>query len=474
MKKRFLYFLLIFLSSTGALFSQGLNNSDNAYKVKLTDLIRQIEFRFHVIIRCPEDMAPQVDTQWVPYGQWRLRNDFDRTVENVFIPLDLKLVADGKEKGRYKIKQYEYYRWLPEDGYAYMQYLGSHYHDRDSWQLRGDSLKMAIRKALRLDPMPNFKQAQPILNSYRKYDGYSVENFALETLPGFYICGSIYRPLKSKGRLPLVLSPDGHWKDCRYRPDCQYRCATLARLGCIAVSYDLFAWGESLLQFKDADHRRSLSETLQIYNSFRILDYMLTRKDVDTDRVAISGGSGGGTLTMLVAALDNRIKVAAPVVSLSCYMFGGCPCESGMPGQLSSGGTDNPEIASLIAPRPLLIVSDGHDWTDHVPQWEYPFLQHIYGYYGDESLVENVHLPLESHDYGINKRKALYGFLARRFRLDLKRIEGRDGQIDESPVTIEPNEAMYVFGKHGELLPKDAIHGFDTLVKEFNESTQKH
>jgi hypothetical protein len=299
-------------------------------------------------------------------------------------------------------------------------------------------------------------------------DGYTVENIAFEVLPGVYTCASLYKPAKIKGKIPVVLCPDGHWEKHRYRADCQYRCASLARMGCMAISYDLFAWGESLLQFKTEDHRRSLAMTVQTLNAFRILDYMLKLKEADTSRVAISGGSGGGSHTMLVTALDDRIKLSVPVVMVSSYHSGGCPCESGMPVHLCGGGTNNVEIASMAAPRPQLVVSDGGDWTAHVPEIEFPFLQKMYGYYGKTDQVENVHLPQEKHDYGINKRTALYEFIGKHFHLDMSAVKDKTtGKIDESKVTIEPENALYVFGDHGEKLPANAIHSYDELKKQF-------
>lgn len=258
----------------------------------------------------------------------------------------------------------------------------------------------------------------------------------------------------------MILNPDGHWEKQRYRPDCQYRCATLARMGAITFSYDLFAWGESLLQFKTEDHRRSLAMTVQVLGSFRILDYLLSLKEADHSRVAITGGSGGGSHTVLMTALDDRIKVSAPVVSLSSYFYGGCPCESGMPIHQCGERTDNVEIAAMAAPRPQLVVSDGKDWTDRMPEHDFPYLQKMYGYYGKTAQVENVHLPEEGHDFGISKRKAVYQFMTKYLGLDA-------GKIDESKCTIEPETALYVFGEKGERLPANAIKGFAALEALF-------
>ena len=122
--------------------------------------------------------------------------------------------------------------------------------------------------------------------------------------------------------------------------------------------------------------------SIQVLGSIRILDYLLSLKDADPKRVAITGGSGGGSHTVLMAAIDDRIKVSAPVVSLSSYFYGGCPCESGMPIHDCGGRTDNVEIAAMAAPRPQLVVSDGGDWTDRMPEHDFLYLQKMYSWYG--------------------------------------------------------------------------------------------
>ena len=159
------------------------------------------------------------------------------------------------------------------------------------------------------------------------------------------------------------------------------------------------------------------------------------RRDIDTTRVAANGGSGGGTHAVLLALLDRRITASAPVVHVASHFDGGCPCESGMPVQLAGGGTCEAELAAIIAPRPLLLVSDGGDWTHTNPELEYPFIRRIFGFYGAADNVRNVHLPDERHDFGPNKRKAVYDFFADVFGLDRS-------MIDESKVTIEAAETM--------------------------------
>jgi len=207
--------------------------------------------------------------------------------------------------------------------------------------------------------------------------------------------------------------------------------------------------------------------------SIRILDYLLSLKDADIARVAMTGGSGAGSHTVLMTALDDRIKVSAPVVSLSSYFYGGCPCESGMPVHNCGGHTDNVEIAAMAAPRPQLIVSDGKDWTDQMPEHDFLYLQKMYGWYNSTSQVENVHLKEEGHDFGINKRTAVYEFMAKHLDLNLKAIQDATGKIDESKITIEPEQALYVFGNNGELLPAHAVKGFANLETLFYKSIGK-
>ncbi len=443
-------------------------NSDGAYPKPLKEVLNDIEKRFNVKIKYVDSL---VTGKTVSYASWRFRKDVDQTLDNVLSPLDLKVNKEGE--GKYKLKTYEYYRWNVADGWAELDRIASQYHNLSEWEKRKQQLKPALMQALQLSPLPVSPNSKPIITSVRKFDGYTVENIAIEVLPGLYINGSLYKPSVIKGKIPVILNPDGHWEKQRYRPDCQYRCAAMARMGAMAFSYDLFAWGESQLQFALEDHRRSLSMTIQVLGSIRILDYLLSLKDADAERVAITGGSGAGSHTVLMTAIDDRIKVSAPVVAISSYFYGGCPCESGMPIHDCGGRTDNVEIAAMAAPRPQLLVSDGGDWTDKTPEHDFPYLQKMYGLYGKTANVENVHLPNDKHDFGITKRTPVYKFMAKQLGLNLAAIQDAKGNIDESKITIEKEEAMYVFGDKGEKLPVNAIKGFANLEKVFYQSNKK-
>ena len=440
--------------------------SDDQFRLPLKTVITEISNRYGVAIRYPEDL---VKDKWVTFAEWRYRPDLEQTLSNVLTSQDLTFAKEGEKK--YKLQAYQYHLKTVEEGKAQMAFLSSLYNDVQSWQRRKDSLRRCFWSALRLTHLPQKPASKPIVTAVRKFAGYTVQNIALETLPGVYVCGSLYRPLNAKGKLPVVLNPDGHFSKGRYRDDCQYRCAMQAKMGALAFSYDLFGWeGESILQIDPKDHRRSLVQSIQVLSAERILDYLLSLKEADPARVAITGASGGGSQTMLMTALDDRITLSVPVAMLSSYHSGGCPCESGMGIHLCGGGTNNAEIASMAAPRPQLVVSDGGDWTQHVPENEFPFLQRVYGFYGKTGAVQNAHFASDKHDYGINKRKAMYAFLAMQFGLNAGKIKNAQGEFDESGVTIENENALKVFGDKGENLPSTAVKGFDAVTKVFTDA----
>jgi hypothetical protein len=240
----------------------------------------------------------------------------------------------------------------------------------------------------------------------------------------------------------------------------------LAKMGAVVFSYEMFGYGESQLQVKKEDHKSTLAPTIQTWNSMRVIDFLTSLPYVDSKRIGVTGESGGGTQTFLLTALDDRVTVSVPVVMVSSYYAGGCTCESGLPiHSCTDLGTTNAEIAAMASPRPMLVISDGSDWTANVPQIEFPYIKKVYALYGKEGNTENVHLANEGHDYGVSKRMPMYDFMAKHLGLDINLIKDKKtGKIDESKVTIEPYEAQLVFGKEGKL-PVTAVKGIDAVRK---------
>jgi dienelactone hydrolase len=362
----------------------------------------------------------------------------------------------------------------PEQGKAVLEEALVRFPDRPSWDAYARHMRERIQQGAGLQPWPRRTPLDAVVHSRRAHAGYTVENVAFESVPGYLVTGNLYRPLGARppyaavlathGHARSVLTPDDYDTHARFSPGMQLRCATLARMGAVVLSIDMFAYGDSIQLVGQDAHKQPLAFTLQLWNAMRAVDFLQTLDGVDPARIAVSGESGGGTQAFMLTALDPRIAVSVPVVMVSSHFFGGCPCESGRPVHRSADHfASNAMIAALAAPRPMLVVSDGKDWTSQVPEVEYPFLQKVYGYYGAGKNVVNVHLPDEGHDYGPSKRAATYRFLADRLGLDLRAVQGADGTIDESKVTVERAAALHVFNADFPI-PPHALH--DALAIE--------
>lgn len=337
----------------------------------------------------------------------------------------------------------------------------------DAWERKAERIRAGILTGAKLQTLPPRTALNPIRHSRREGDGYTVENVAIESLPGFFVTGNLYMPnstVSTPGtQFPAILCPHGHWSKAedygRYRNDMQIRCANLARMGAIVFAYDMIGYGDS----DQIDHKHPEGIRIQLWNGMRIIDFLETLPEVDKNRIGMTGASGGGTQTFLLTALDERIKVSVPTVMVSAHFFGGCACESGMPIHRSADHqTSNVEIAALAAPRPMLLISDGGDWTLHTPELEYPYIRHIYQLLGAEDEVAFAHFADEVHDYGPSKRKAMYPFMAQHLGLDLSQITNEAGEIDESRINLLSREDLTIFNlEHPR--PVHAIMGAEAL-----------
>ncbi len=402
---------------------------ETRYERSVSDLMADVSKRFNVRFKYNVDTVGKR----LPYADFRVRPySIEQTLDNICKYFDWNW---WKQNGNvYKIKPYEYPRRHEEEGRLMLDYLSTLYSNKAQWEARRDSLRREVRQRLELDAFLDSCTLKPLLSKVRKHDGYTTQNICIELTPGQHLFGTIYASLK-KGKHALIICPDGHWP-YRYRKDEQQRLGTLARMGAACVDFDLYGWGESEKEVGAEAHHTSRAHVYQAACGYVLLDYMLkNRKDIDPTRIGVCGGSGGGTHTVLLSLLDERVTVSAPVVHLASHFDGGCPCESGKPVQLSAGGTCEAELAAVMAPKPMLIVSDGGDWTSSVPTLEFPYLQRIYGFYDAKENVRNVHLPKERHDFNKNKRQAVYDFFIDIFGLDRS-------MLDESKVTIEPDNEL--------------------------------
>jgi len=308
------------------------------------------------------------------------------------------------------------------------------------WLKRAEELRSRILFACGLYPELERKGLNAQVFGRIEHEDYSVEKAFFESHPGFYVTGNLYRPLDG-GRHPGILNPHGHWSDGRLAEDVRARCINFARQGHVAFLYDMVGYNDSKqLDHKFGGPKESLWGLslmgLQTWNSIRAIDFLQSLGDVDPERIGCTGESGGGTQTYMVAALDSRIKAAAPVCMVSAHFQGGCLCENAPSLRLD---TNNVEIAALIAPMPMLLVSATGDWTRRTPWVEYPFIRRIYGFFGASAKVKSVQVNAP-HNYNRESREAAYAWFGK-WLLGSSDPE----RFKERPYTLDKDQDILVF-----------------------------
>ena len=329
------------------------------------------------------------------------------------------------------------------------------YKTRTEWEARATRLRKQILFAAGLSPMPQRDPLTPQIFGRVERKGYSIEKVLLQTLPGYYLGGNLYRPLGKAGKLPAVLAPHGHWAYGRLENttinSVPARAINLAIQGYVVFSYDMTGYNDTIQTPHEFEGPREQLWAfsplgLQLWNSIRAIDFMESLPEVDPQRIVMTGESGGGTQTFLTTAVDGRIKVSAPVNMISAIMQGGAICENAPGLRL---GTSNLEIAAMMAPRPMLMVSATGDWTRNTPREEFPALRSIYELYDRAADLETIQIDAP-HNYNQPSREAMYSFFSSRV------LGAPKGQaVSEQRIAVEKPQDLLAL--HGRLLPENAL-----------------
>jgi poly(3-hydroxybutyrate) depolymerase len=206
---------------------------------------------------------------------------------------------------------------------------------RARWDAFARRLREHLRLSLGLTPsLPDAPLRALRAEAYRA-DGYRIERFALETLPDFYLTGSLFVPeTPADARAPAMLQPHGHFEQGRLNEADVSRAVALARAGVYVLCYDMVGyndqfqlphWGAEPLEWRRWGFSRA---GLQTWNSLCAFEWLRQQREIDPQRIGCSGISGGGTQTFLLGALEPRLSCAAPVKMVSSIMQGGCICEN--------------------------------------------------------------------------------------------------------------------------------------------------
>jgi len=266
---------------------------------------------------------------------------------------------------------------------------------------------------------------------------YRIEKIVFESQPHFYVTANLYLPKSGRPPYPAILFPLGHERGGKTNPTWQQMLGSLATKGFVALTWDPVGQGERL-QIYDEDLRESkvgdsttehtvvgaqcmlVGDHLArytIWDGLRALDYLLSRKEVDSARIGLTGNSGGGTHTAYIAALDDRIQVAAP----SCYItswrlmldtIGPQDAEQTFPFWLQQG-LDYPDYLYAFAPKPYLLLSAIRDFFPIAGAREtFAEAEKVYAAIGAKEKLGMFEAD-DGHGYNKPRRLAAYDWFGR-------------------------------------------------------------
>lgn len=266
---------------------------------------------------------------------------------------------------------------------------------------------------------------------------YRIEKVIFESQPRFYVTANLYIPNGGTGPYPAILFPLGHESGAKAHEAWQYVLGSFATKGFVALTWDPLGQGERS-QFFDGDTRASRlgASTREhsmlgiqaflsgdnvaryfIHDGIRALDYLVSRKEVDASRIGVTGNSGGGTMTTYLAALDDRLQVAAP----SCYItswkslitqLGPQDAEQNLPPWLSTG-FDFPDLIHAFQLKPYLVLSAIRDFFPiGGARATYATAKGVYERAGAGDRIAMVEAD-DGHGYTKPRRLAAYAWMSR-------------------------------------------------------------
>ena len=333
-----------------------------------------------------------------------------------------------------------------------------------AWEARANELRRRVKIATGIWPLPERTPLNAVIHGKVQRPGFTVEKVYFEAVPNHFVTGLLFRPEdngKHNIKHPAVLCPHGHGGRLQDYGEAKMpaliesgaekhlksgrfpklaRCAQLARMGCVCFIFDMLGYADSQqisyqvahrfakqrpemegkkswgLYSAQAEMRLQSIMGIQTWNSIRCLDFLQSLPDVDGERLAVTGGSGGGTQTILLCAIDPRPIAAFPNGMVSTSMQGGCTCENCT---LLRIGTGNVELAALFAPKPQAMTA-ANDWTKAMMTKGYPELQRLYDMFGMKENVycrEMLHFP---HNYNYVSRATMYSWFNKHMHLGLE------------------------------------------------------
>jgi dienelactone hydrolase len=343
------------------------------------------------------------------------------------------------------------------------------------WSQRREQVSSGLRRAIGNYDCPEWTVRSEVTGVIEERE-YRIEKVVLETRPQWYLTCNLYIPNGVTTPVPGILHVHGHGALGKSYPEYQKRYAYLARAGFVVLAPDMIGYNERRGMGHEQTYPWLAGLTVQglmVWDNMRAVDYLLKREEVDASRIGCTGGSGGGTQTIYLAALDERIRAAVPTHAVCMFRHHQenthvyCPCEV-IPRAMEFA--EVPDVLGLIAPRPLLIIAGTLDTTFPVPGARAAF-EHVREIYRQCEAADNV-AYFETYVPHAFPTEA-YGAMTEWFERWLGKPERRPDTDQDSvrPLTVyvEEPKALSCFpeGK----LPEQA-RGLDEIYAEVTSSLQ--
>jgi cephalosporin-C deacetylase-like acetyl esterase len=296
---------------------------------------------------------------------------------------------------------------------------------RAAWEPLRSARHEELRDMLALDPWPK-RCALNVRTTHRlEGDDYAIETVAFESLPKVYVTANLYLPRRQDGPAPAVLYACGHaYSKHGAKVKYQRHGAAFARNGYVALVLDPIQLSETFAlhyglyyrELYDWYARGYTPAGVEAWNAIRGVDYLASRPEVDAARIGVTGRSGGATVSLFAAALDPRIRVAAPIMGVSAYaevvrqdaQRRHCDCMF----PINARGHDPIHFGALIAPRPLLLAHGVRDLG--FPAAGYREFAHVvgalYADYGVPDSFRNIEVDTDHADSDYLREQVLLWF----------------------------------------------------------------
>jgi cephalosporin-C deacetylase-like acetyl esterase len=369
------------------------------------------------------------------------------------------------------------WRYLDEVGTSLAARQRHAYRTADEAEQHRNEAVAHLRRSLGLDPWPERTPLNARVKGVIRQREYRIEKIVFESQRGFLVDALLYLPEKRSGRVPGVVSTIGHYAENDFFIwSEQARSIGLARKGYAVLTYDPIGQGEriwlgggnhDLLRRKIVLAGMEVSG-LMFWDSIRAIDYLISRPEVDPERIGITGVSGGGFNALYTAALDDRVKAAAPdgfATSLeSLIKRGDAGCCAYIPNLARYA--EIPEIYGLIAPRKLLILGGYMDiLSDRILQ-VFETARRYYDAHGASANVAYYLDPDAGHTYSKPMRLALYRYFGRWLKGSDDPAEGREDPDSEQFLISRESGQLRVMD------PDERGKNVTELMREYLESNQ--